>query len=60
MKTKLLTLFTFSLVLVLLAIGLASCASTPEETAAPEPTEEVAPPEPEEPAAPEPEEPAAP
>jgi peptide/nickel transport system substrate-binding protein len=60
MKTKLLTLFTFSLVLVLLVLGLASCASTPEETAAPEPTEEVAPPEPEEPAAPEPEEPAAP
>jgi len=54
MKTKLLTLFTFSVVLILLVIGLASCASTPEETAAPETTEEVAPEPPEEEVAPEP------
>jgi peptide/nickel transport system substrate-binding protein len=61
MKTKILTLLTFALVLVLLVPGLASCAPTPEEPAAPEPTEEPAAPEPtEEPAAPEPTEEVAP
>ena len=62
MKTKISILLTFALVLVLLVLGLASCAPTTEEPAAPEPTEEVAAPEPtEEVAAPEPtEEPAAP
>jgi peptide/nickel transport system substrate-binding protein len=54
MKTKLLTLLTFALVLVLLVLGLASCAPATEETAAPEPTEEVAAPEPTEEVAEEP------
>ncbi|MEE8391150.1 MAG: ABC transporter substrate-binding protein [Anaerolineae bacterium] len=43
MKTKILTLLTFALVLVLLVPGLASCAPATEEPAAPESTEEVAP-----------------
>ncbi len=59
MKSKLLTLLTFALVLVLLVPGLASCAPTTEEPAAPEPTEEVAP-EPTEKVAPEPTEEVAP
>jgi peptide/nickel transport system substrate-binding protein len=54
MKTKLLTLLTIALVLVLLVLGLASCAPATEETAAPEPTEEVAAPEPTEEVAEEP------
>jgi peptide/nickel transport system substrate-binding protein len=55
MKTRSLTLLTFALVLVLLALGLAGCALPTEEPAAPEPTEEVAEPEPtEEVAEPEP------
>jgi len=54
MKTKLMTLLTFTLALVLLVGGLASCAPATEEPAAPEPTKEVAP-EPTEEAAPPPE-----
>jgi peptide/nickel transport system substrate-binding protein len=45
---------TIALVLVLLVLGLASCAPATEETAAPEPTEEVAAPEPTEEVAEEP------
>ena len=56
MNTRSLTLLTFALVLVLLALGLASCALPTEEPAAPEPAEEVAP-EPAEEVAAEPTEP---
>jgi peptide/nickel transport system substrate-binding protein len=45
MSTKKWTVLTFALVLVLLVVGLASCAPTPGQPPAPEETEEVAPPE---------------
>lgn len=55
MNTKKLIALTFALVLVMLAVGLASCAPSTEEPAAPVATEEVAEPEPtEEVAEPEP------